>query len=175
MGSAAPGTGSSGDGTSHLLILQQLDVQISFSGTGCAGDVTEPCCSQVQRRFPVGKCSDDTCAPPDLAQDTLERIVGSSTAPVLFREDVIGERSSTDASTSSAAWVRRNPRKLSTTRTAFRVPPRCPRQRSRARCGAFGFLPFIHVFDGPEGYGASSFFETIPSINLGLLMFPLRF
>ena len=29
--------------------------------------------------------------------------------------------------------------------------------------GDFGFLPLIQVFDGPERYGASSFFETIPS------------
>jgi hypothetical protein len=29
--------------------------------------------------------------------------------------------------------------------------------------GAFGFLIFNHAFDGPDLYGASSFFETIPS------------
>src|SRR5262245_32262423 len=29
--------------------------------------------------------------------------------------------------------------------------------------GAFGFLIFNHVFDGPDLYGASSFFETMPS------------
>jgi hypothetical protein len=29
--------------------------------------------------------------------------------------------------------------------------------------GAFGFLIFNHAFDGPDLYGASSFFETMPS------------
>jgi hypothetical protein len=29
--------------------------------------------------------------------------------------------------------------------------------------GAFGFLIFSHAFDGPDLYGASSFFETMPS------------
>src|SRR5262245_13180437 len=29
--------------------------------------------------------------------------------------------------------------------------------------GAFGFLTLIQVFDEPERYGESSFFETIPS------------
>jgi hypothetical protein len=27
--------------------------------------------------------------------------------------------------------------------------------------GAFGFLIFNHAFDGPDLYGASSFFETL--------------
>jgi hypothetical protein len=30
LGRAAPGTGLSGDSTSHLLVLQQLDIQIAF-------------------------------------------------------------------------------------------------------------------------------------------------
>ena len=29
--------------------------------------------------------------------------------------------------------------------------------------GDFGFLTLIHAFDGPERYGASSFFDTMPS------------
>jgi hypothetical protein len=29
--------------------------------------------------------------------------------------------------------------------------------------GAFGFLIFNHTFDGPDLYGAASFFETMPS------------
>jgi hypothetical protein len=29
--------------------------------------------------------------------------------------------------------------------------------------GALGFLIFSHAFDGPDLYGASSFFETMPS------------
>jgi hypothetical protein len=35
--------------------------------------------------------------------------------------------------------------------------------RARVAAGAFGFLTLIQVFDGPDRYGASSFFETIPS------------
>jgi hypothetical protein len=34
---------------------------------------------------------------------------------------------------------------------------------ARVAAGAFGFLIFSHTFDGPNLYGASSFFETIPS------------
>ena len=30
--------------------------------------------------------------------------------------------------------------------------------------GALGFLIFSHAFDGPDLYGALSFFETMPSI-----------
>jgi hypothetical protein len=33
----------------------------------------------------------------------------------------------------------------------------------RVAAGAFGFLIFSHAFDGPDLYGALSFFETIPS------------
>src|SRR5262245_52221460 len=34
---------------------------------------------------------------------------------------------------------------------------------ARVAAGAFGFLTFIHVLDGPDRYGAFSFFEIIPS------------
>jgi hypothetical protein len=34
---------------------------------------------------------------------------------------------------------------------------------ARVAAGALGFLTFIQVFEGPERYGAFSFFETIPS------------
>ena len=34
---------------------------------------------------------------------------------------------------------------------------------ARVATGAFGFLIFNHAFDGPDLYGALSFFETIPS------------
>jgi hypothetical protein len=34
---------------------------------------------------------------------------------------------------------------------------------ARVAAGAFGFLTLIQVFDGPERYGASSLFETMPS------------
>jgi hypothetical protein len=33
---------------------------------------------------------------------------------------------------------------------------------ARVAAGAFGFLIFSHAFDGPDLYGASSFFETMP-------------
>jgi hypothetical protein len=34
---------------------------------------------------------------------------------------------------------------------------------ARMADGAFGFLTFSHAFDGPDLYGALSFFETMPS------------
>ena len=34
---------------------------------------------------------------------------------------------------------------------------------ARVAAGVFGFLIFSHAFDGPDLYGASSFFETMPS------------
>src|SRR5262249_50015095 len=34
---------------------------------------------------------------------------------------------------------------------------------ARLAAGAFGFLTLIQVFDGPERYGAFSFFDTMPS------------
>src|SRR5215510_1599226 len=34
---------------------------------------------------------------------------------------------------------------------------------ARVAAGAFGFLTLIQVLDGPEQYGAFSFFETMPS------------
>src|SRR5262245_27564037 len=34
---------------------------------------------------------------------------------------------------------------------------------TRVAAGAFGFLIFSHAFDGPDLYGALSFFETMPS------------
>ena len=70
-----PGTGSGGDGTSHLLVLQQLDVQISFSRPRGAGDVAQPCRGQVEGGLPVRECTDDARAPPDVAQDALERVL----------------------------------------------------------------------------------------------------
>jgi hypothetical protein len=34
---------------------------------------------------------------------------------------------------------------------------------TRVAADAFGFLIFSHAFDGPDLYGALSFFETMPS------------
>jgi hypothetical protein len=38
--------------------------------------------------------------------------------------------------------------------------------------GAFGFLTFSHAFDGPDLFGALSFFETMPSSPSLLEIFP---
>jgi hypothetical protein len=70
------GRGSRDDGTSHLLVLQQLDVQISFGRPRRAGDVAQPCGGEVERGLTVRERTHDTRAPPDLAQDALERVVG---------------------------------------------------------------------------------------------------
>jgi hypothetical protein len=72
-----PGTGSRSDGTSHLLVLQQLDVQVSFGRPRGAGDVPEPGRGEVERRLPVGERAHDTRTPSDFAQDALEAIESS--------------------------------------------------------------------------------------------------
>jgi hypothetical protein len=46
---------------------------------------------------------------------------------------------------------------------------------ARVAAGAFGFLIFSHAFDGPDLYGASSFFETMfsrPSLQMALNISP---
>src|SRR5262249_32250291 len=48
--------------------------------------------SLAAARLSVRKRAHDTGAPPDLAQDTLERIVGANPPPVLLRKGVVGER-----------------------------------------------------------------------------------
>src|SRR5215471_19216968 len=53
---SGPEAGSGGDGTSHLLVLQQLDVQISLGRPSGAGDVPEPGGSEVERRLPIREC-----------------------------------------------------------------------------------------------------------------------
>ena len=52
----------------------------------------EPGGGKVERRLPVRKRANDPGASPDLAEDALEWIVGSETAPMLLREGVAGER-----------------------------------------------------------------------------------
>jgi hypothetical protein len=42
-------------------------------------------------------------------------------------------------------------------------PPQKLPSRARVAAGAFGFLIFSHAFEGPDLYGTSSFFETMPS------------
>lgn len=52
---------------------------------GGASDMAQPGGSKIERRLPVWERADDTCAPSDLAQNTLERIVGAN-APQVFRK-----------------------------------------------------------------------------------------
>src|SRR5215471_3598365 len=89
---AAPVTGSNGDSSSHLLVLQQSNVQVSFGRPRRASDVAQPGRGEVQGRLAVGECPDHTRASPDFAQDTLERIVGANPPPVLLRKGVVAER-----------------------------------------------------------------------------------
>jgi hypothetical protein len=72
--------------------------------------------------LPIREGADHAGAPPDLAQDALERVVGADAPPVLLREGIIVPStkvqlsvSSTAASASSAALVRRKPRSFSIT------------------------------------------------------------
>src|SRR6516165_11270930 len=92
MEAGSPGSGSRGDGTSHLLVLEQLDVEISLRGPRGAGDVAQPRGGEVERRLTVRKRAHDAGAPPDLAQDALERVAGANPPPMLLWEGVVGER-----------------------------------------------------------------------------------
>jgi hypothetical protein len=75
MSWAAPGTGSSGGSTSHLLVLQRLDIQIAFGRPSSACDMAQPGRGEIECRPPVGKRANDAGSPPDLAQNAFERIV----------------------------------------------------------------------------------------------------
>jgi hypothetical protein len=44
--------------------------------------MAQPGSSEVERRLPGWECANDARAPPDLAQNTLERIVRSNAPPV---------------------------------------------------------------------------------------------
>src|SRR5262249_29631341 len=57
-----------------------------------SGDVAQPRGGEVERRLTVRKRAHDTGAPPDLAQDALERVVGANPPPMLLWEGVVGER-----------------------------------------------------------------------------------
>jgi hypothetical protein len=83
---------SRGDGTSHVLVLEQLDVEISLCRPRCAGNVAQPRGGEVERRLTVRKGAHDAGAPADLAQDALERVVGANPPPMLLWEGVVGER-----------------------------------------------------------------------------------
>jgi hypothetical protein len=57
---SSAGPGSHGDGISHLLVLQQLDVQISLGRPRCAGDVAQPCGGEGERGLTVRERAHDT-------------------------------------------------------------------------------------------------------------------
>jgi hypothetical protein len=50
--------------------------------------MTQPGGGEIESRLPVGECSDDAGAPPDLAQDTLKRIVGADAPPLPLPDDL---------------------------------------------------------------------------------------
>src|SRR5262245_43471377 len=74
-----------------------------------AGDVAQPCGGEVERGLTVRERAHDTRAPPDLAQDALERVVAANPPPVLLREGVVGKNSAAlSASPMQASeWDRR--------------------------------------------------------------------
>ena len=49
FGLSGAGTGLRGDGSSHLLVLQQLDVQIAFGLPSNAGDIAQPGRGEIER------------------------------------------------------------------------------------------------------------------------------
>jgi len=74
------------------VILQQVHLQVPLGRPFGAGDVAQAGGGQIQRRLPVGERANDARAPADLAQDALQRIVGSDPPPVLLGESVVAER-----------------------------------------------------------------------------------
>ena len=72
--SGAPAVAYAVMAPSHPLVPQQLDVQISLGRPRGTGDLPEPGRGEIERRLHVGERAHDARAPPDLAQDALERI-----------------------------------------------------------------------------------------------------
>jgi hypothetical protein len=56
-----------GDSTSHLLVLQQFDIQTTFGRPSGAGDMAQPGCGEIECRLPIRERTDDAGSPPDLA------------------------------------------------------------------------------------------------------------
>jgi hypothetical protein len=54
--------------------------------------VPQPGRGKIERRLPVWERTNDARAPPDLAQNALERIVGADAPPVFLREAIVGKR-----------------------------------------------------------------------------------
>ena len=54
--------------------------------------MAQPCGGKVECGLTVRERAHHTRAPPDLAQDALEGVVGANPPPVLLREGVVGER-----------------------------------------------------------------------------------
>ena len=52
----------------------------------------QPRSRQVQGRLAIWECADHPRAPPDLAEDALQRIVRPDATPVLLREGVVAQR-----------------------------------------------------------------------------------
>ena len=54
-----------GFGLRDLRLIERPHVHVAFSGPGCAGDVAQPCCSQVETGLAVRECSDNARPPTD--------------------------------------------------------------------------------------------------------------
>ena len=54
--------------------------------------MTQPGRGEVECRLTIGKRANHARASPDLAQDALERIVGTNPTPVFLGKAVVGER-----------------------------------------------------------------------------------
>ena len=74
------------------MVLQQLDVQITFGRPRGPGDVAQSGRGEVEGGLAVGECTDHTGATPYLAQDAFERIVGSDSASSAPPGRLVGQR-----------------------------------------------------------------------------------
>ena len=91
---------------------------VAFGRPRGAGDVAQPGRGEVEGGLAIGECTDHTGAPPDLSQ-IARADFWCGYAAMLLREGVVGERLLDRRCHDSAALVRRRPRSLSITWTAF--------------------------------------------------------
>jgi hypothetical protein len=80
------------DDSSHLQVLQQLDVQVSLGRPSGPGHVPQARGGQVESRLAVRERAKHAGAPPDLTQDRFKRVVGPDAPPMLLWEAVIAPR-----------------------------------------------------------------------------------
>ena len=70
-------------------LFQRFHTHIALYAPLSAGDVSQPCADQHQRRFSIREGSNHPRAPANFAVQTLQHVVGSNFQPVLGGESII--------------------------------------------------------------------------------------